>query len=307
MKNILFFGLLLLISLTGCSDGEDTLLPSDLEKDWLVLKDNPDDAVDHARFLIFDQYGVSTYYNDTVAMDVRTDLWGGEFVYYERLQVFYAPGSNKPNGSFVLLPDKNALLPILEYVRGEVLHRVPDTYQMPAILFVQSLNSPLGDEIYRGFNTLAVRIVDDFENLDAAGKKIIASRLLGGVCLGTLLSVEALWMKDVFYNISKSLGSDPDNMYSWSAYWGVTVAEACAGTKLERTLAALGFLEPMGVRDVSEEEQYTPLEVQDILSYCKALFTYTPAEFEALHGNSPVIMKKYKLVKGKLESYGFRF
>ena len=105
--------LLALSLLAACGDEEGNPGVSDLDRDWYVIEDNPGDPVDHERFLIYDQYGVSVYYNDTVGSMIRQDRWGNDYRHYEVLQVFYAPGSPKPEGGFTLLDDKDVLLPAM--------------------------------------------------------------------------------------------------------------------------------------------------------------------------------------------------
>jgi hypothetical protein len=47
-----------------------------------------------------------------------------------------------------------------------------------------------------------------------------------------------------------------------------------------------------------------PTEVQDVGMYIKAMFIYTPEEFEALYGTFSVVMTKYEIMKTVLRDIG---
>ena len=50
-----------------------------------------------------------------------------------------------------------------------------------------------------------------------------------------------------------------------------------------------------------------PSKSQDVRQYCIEIFASTEAEFTAKHGQYPVVMEKYEVMKQKLEKYGFTF
>lgn len=308
-KNILL--LMVAVLLFACGDDGGHPGVSNLDKDWYVIVDNPDDAVDHERFLIYDRYGISVYYNDTIGSEIRRDRWGNDYRYYELLQIFYAPGSEKPEGSFTLVEDKDELLPVLTYARERVFDRVPEAMRSVPVLFVADLTcAEFADaDFYRGFSSLVVKSIPDFGTLTDEERRELDVRLLGGLFYGVLVTQEAGWLASDFYPVSRGLNPDEyTDVYSSVGTWGgQTVYNACYGTDLELTLNALGFLQPLEESDLPEEEWYTPTPTLDVMSYAGLLFRNTAAEVERQYASYPVVLQKYRMMREKAESYGFTF
>ena len=303
--------LLALSLLAACGDEEGNPGVSDLDRDWYVIEDNPGDPVDHERFLIYDQYGVSVYYNDTVGSMIRQDRWGNDYRHYEVLQVFYAPGSPKPEGGFTLLDDKDVLLPALAYAREEVFGRVPAAMRSVPVLFVGDMTCAeyAEPDFYRGFCALLVKAIPGFGELPDAGRRELDVRLLGGLFYGELVLAESGWLNTEFYAVSRALNPDPyTDVYSTTGTWGgQSVSNACYGTDLELSLNALGFLRPLEESDLPEEEWYTPTPMLDVMSYAELLFRHTPAEVEQMYASYPVVLQKYRMMRAKAEACGFAF
>ena len=99
-----------------------------------------------------------------------------------------------------------------------------------------------------------------------------------------------------------STGTTSIGTYVYTAYSGLTVPAA------EQTLGGLGFVgtytKPTGT---SERMWQIPSKSQDVRQYCIEIFASTEAEFIAKHGQYPVVMEKYEVMKRKLETYGFTF
>ena len=304
-KNIYLF--LFAFLFLACTE-EDSPGVSNLDKNWLVIEDS-DNPVDHERFLIYDTYGISVYYNDTIGSMMRQDVWGNDYRYYEVLQVFYAPGSEKPEGSYTLVDNVDDLLPVLTYAREQVFDRFPDSFYKLPVLFVADMETPYGSDVtsYMGFNALLVEAIPGFGDLVGDERKELDARMLGGLFAGAILASEAAWI-ELFCNVSSSLQPDPytdvysDDYYGQSVYW------ACYGTDLEPTLAALGFIRPLeAFDDLPESEWYTPTRNLDVFSYSELLFRSTEAEVEAAYAGYPAVLEKYRMMREKAESYGFTF
>ena len=74
--------------LAACSDSEDTLSNSIDFSSPYELKDNPDSPVDHERYLIYKEYGVPVFFNDTVGNVVTgKDLQGNDIVKTETIDL----------------------------------------------------------------------------------------------------------------------------------------------------------------------------------------------------------------------------
>ncbi len=53
-------------ALTGCKK-ETALSPTNQDENYLVVKDNPNDPVDHQLYLFYQSTGIAGFYSDTVA------------------------------------------------------------------------------------------------------------------------------------------------------------------------------------------------------------------------------------------------
>lgn len=302
--------LLVSLVLVACGDEGENPGISNLDRNWYVIEDNLDDPVDHERFLIYEQYGVSVYYNDTVGSMIRQDQWGNDYCYYEVLQVFYAPGGERPEGSYTLVEDKDELLPMFTYAREQVFGRLPVAMRSVPVLFVEDLACAVADATYyRGFCTLVVKMIPGFDELDGDERWELGVRLLGGFFYGELEAMESGWLETDFYTVSRSLNPDEyTDVYSSAGTWGgQTVSNACYGTDLELTLNALGFLRPLEESDLPEEEWYTPTPVLDVMSYAELVFRYSSEEVEQMYADYPVVLQKYRMMREKAEAYGFTF
>ncbi|WP_292268636.1 hypothetical protein [Butyricimonas sp.] len=298
----------------ACGDNDDDFKPFGGERNWLVVEDS-DDPIDAQRYRIFRNTGVPVYYNDTIGSEMRYTLATGEpYTYYEVLQVFYSPGSVTPGklqANYTLVRDRDKVKPVLDFLETDALPRVPESVYVPSILLVDSLKTPSGDTIaYKGLNTIVLSKVKDFDKVD---QKLYRGVFLATLVANTLAISDGEWLEDYFYaityrvnpgNKSKmySTGTTSVGTYVYTAYSGLTVPAA------EQTLGGLGFVgtytKPTGT---SERMWQVPSKSQDVRQYCIEIFASTEAEFIAKHGQYPVVMEKYEVMKRKLETYGFTF
>ena len=65
MKHIFLF-LCSLLALVGCSS-EDPITPGLTYGNDFVITDQPDDSIQHERYLLYKDFGVPVYFNDTIA------------------------------------------------------------------------------------------------------------------------------------------------------------------------------------------------------------------------------------------------
>ena len=164
MKRLLYIALFT-CGLFACVDSEEDLTPSNVDKNWLIIEDNPNDEVDHRRYLLFEEFGMPIYYNDTIGKEEITYAHGGTYTRYEILQTFYRPSSldgNMYGGHFSLCPldRKQDLLPALDMLETTILPRLSDKMLITSILLVDTLTVSItgigeGEPMtnYKGFNT----------------------------------------------------------------------------------------------------------------------------------------------------------
>lgn len=311
MKKILYTLLYIGVAgiLTACSDEE--MMPSNYEKNWLVVTDNPADELDHTRYEVFQSTGIPVFYNDTIGSEQRTTLAGQPYTYYEVLQVFYNPGSATPSektANYKLPQRRSDILPIVKYLRDEVFPQLPKEMYVPSVLLTDTLNSASGTVAFKGLNTIVLSNADKFASLDDAGRKAYKAAFLRAVVASSLMSFEEEWLEENFFALT--YGVNPDNMeYLYStATRSVYVYRALSNFPVgEQTLATLGFIgtnKPF-TPTTAERMKTVPEKSQDVSQFCEAVFTYPEAVFAAEHGNEPVVMAKFYVMREKLQKYGF--
>lgn len=310
MKKLYYMFLWVALILCACGN-EDELTPSYYDINWLVVEDNPNDPIDHQRYLIFKETGIPVYYNDTIGSMERLSAGGGDpYTYYEILQVFYVPGNKTPITStarYSLIQNREKVKPVLDFLQDEIIPVLPKGLYIPSIFLVDTLVTPMGDSLaYKGFNTVVLAQVPRFELLDDDGKNSYKSAFLASLVSGSLLKEEE-WLEEEFYQLTYNVNPGYEK-FMYSSTLNYAVYKACTGME-EQTLSVLGFLEPKSVPypGAPERSWYVPTKTQDVQSYCKAVFAHTEAEFKALHGDAPVVMAKYYVIRGRLSMYGFEF
>lgn len=313
MKRLVNIGLLLLGFCFGGCNSEDDLTPSGYEKNWMVIGEpTTDDPVDKIRYELYRDYGVSTYYNDTIGQEERIDMNGTPYTYYEVLRVFYAPGNKKPDGDYDLLPDHSVLESVLNYFREHVFGRFESCENMPAFLFVDTVwtsvdvdyRKPM--DAYVGYNTMVVYTERDFGTFSDVEKKAYAVMFLSNYFSGILgTSTHAEWEEE-FLGVSKSLNPSCQYLYSISLTYGTAWADAFVGTSFTEK-EELGFISSITVEDYwYGTYEATPTEDLDKLAYVEAVLTYTTAEFEAMYEQYDAVMQKFHMMKEKIQELGFQ-
>ena len=311
MKHLTYFAgsLLMLFVIAACSEDE-TITPRP-EKNWLVVEDNSSNELDRTRYEVFQTTGIPVYYNDTIGSEQRTTLAGQPYTYYEVLQVFYNPGSATPSpktSNYTLSDDKESMLSVVKFLRDDVFPLLSDELYVPSVLLVDTLNSTQGTVAYKGLNTIVLSDVSSFPSMDEKARKAYRSAFLRAVVASSLMTKEEEWLEDNFFALTYAV--NPDNLtYLYStASVGYMVYKALGNFPLEeQKLSTLGFI---GTRTKptpgsAERMWFVPEKGQDVSQFCEAIFTYSEAEFKALHADEPVTLAKFEVLRNKLIEYGF--
>ncbi|TCD03184.1 hypothetical protein [Pedobacter psychroterrae] len=311
MKLYVILSIILTIFFTSCKK-EDVLEPSLMDKNFLSVKDNQTDPVDHEIYNIYVQYGVPIFYNDTVIREQRFDASGKRFMYYETLAVNYAltgttsAGTIAPPPDYYKIPDsKTTLLPLIEFIRDEVIAKLPKGIYVPSILLLDSLKSlSSGTFAVRGLNTVGISKGKDFSSLNAVSKNTLRAAALRSM-VSTFINSDtnAAWLSSNFLNVSRAF---------------YTTADLYSSPKSQLELSKVYFANPglnrpeqIGFLGKYSGEDYgfprTPTLAQDINMYLEAVFANTTAEFTLKYGTYIPVMLKYNRMKEKLVEIGFIF
>jgi len=300
-KYILYLGLLLATVISSCSN-EAALTPSDYEQNWFSVKDNPNDATDHAIFQLYQKFGIPVFYKDTIGSQQRIDNFGHSYTYYEVLGVNYDLSTTVTAVDYYQnVQDKSNVLPIVNFLNTDVLPILPKGVFIPSILLIDTMSSTIsGQYAHRGFNTVVIASIPRFLAMDITARKkfkgAILRAMIGGFVNG---SDNASWLTSNFYSVSRALYSKKD-IYASGVY-----EYELKNAKIP-TLLDAGFL----TKNTTIEDwgwPQTPPTYLDVNSYVEAAFSYSTAEFTDLYGNYPAVMLKYNRMKTLLEKMGFTF
>lgn len=143
MKYIYLF----LIGVIFLSCGKEDALKNEINfSNIYAITDDPNDPVQHERYRIYDEFGVSVYFNDTVNQEfVKTDVYGNPVYRYELIDptwLFYKPESGTGNTSveyrFVYAEGEEKQLKILMGIR-RLLENVSEALYPTMVMSADSI------------------------------------------------------------------------------------------------------------------------------------------------------------------------
>mgnify|MGYP005968910409 FL=1 len=312
MKKWYYIGMFFMFLAAWACDQEDDLTPSGHEKEWMIIKDS-DDPLDKLRYEIFRDYGVPTYYNDTIGSEERVDMSGNMYTYYECLKIFYYPGgatsTNYSDNHIIDYVEEDAreatLIPVLNEFRDQIFSRFKVNTRLPAFFFADSIGfTNIREEYFRiesyyGYNTFAVNL----DSLPFLGVEKFTRKTLEKYFSGLLASsVNASW-KEAFLQVTRGLKERFE--YSTDMGWGaISLADALAGTSFTKK-EELGFM--VSFLDANYGNESIPTESMDISSYVDAVLTRTEADFAVEYGEYKSVMEKFRMMRSKLVELGYLF
>ncbi|MGE9313056.1 hypothetical protein ACLOAU_15520 [Niabella sp. CJ426] len=293
----------LLLLLAGCKK-EATLQPSNKDENYLVVKDNPSDPVEHAIYQFYHATGVPVFYNDTIAREQIGDNDGVPRYSYIKLATAYSPSGINTFLFFRLLSKKEKVLPMLPFLEDKVLPRINGALPVQSILLVDSIRlrgtsgsgtTTTVNKPYVGFNTVIIKAVRA-DTMSVLSQKSNAASVLAMLMLKKLHVEYSTRLNADFYNIS--VNSAPGMSVYVQPLSALSPDESL-------TLEDFGFIKrnPTNLSAV-----WTPYQQDDLIAYLEALFFYdTTAQFEAVYTAYPLVLQKFKVVKGLAKEIGFSF
>lgn len=289
--NKLILPLLLVVALfTSCSDDDD-LKPSNLERNWFVLEDS-DDPVDHLRYLFYEKTGIPVFYNDTIGVTERTDVFGNSYLDYTTLSMDYSLGGvgSRPLIWYYSLCSKEDVPDGLDFLETEIMPWVPEEIHVHSFLLLDSVALTTGSvESFKGMNTILVAGIPKLKNMGEEERAQLKASVLGTMFAASISGLENE-MKS-FYQTTRSY-YDAEDLYGYNL-WDFQNRTPYSDPK------EVGFL------GVDPTNTYSlPTESVDVSMYIEAIFTYTAAEFETLYGEYEAVMKKYGIMVSLLKGLG---
>lgn len=317
-KLIYFFFVLLFIS---CK--EDEITPNiDFDSPY-VITDNPEDEVQHKRYLLYKEYGVSIFFTDTVNTVYLTKNVHGDSVFtYEKLDLnwgFTSMGDIQYTYDFI--ESKEDQLKALDNIEKYLQQALPnlrpfsiflvDQFEAKGssdVLTIDDLSAPAPRNRVTTVNTYRTLVVSQAQKsfsekfwsqymltlLKSQVKKAITSSVYNT----KLIEFQSVSNATYFDKYWITLGADGTGFTpaSWRTFdYNIEYTGALATTydKIISVFGQYGFIGFSATTGI----WYSPRIVDDRNLYIDAVLSYNQETFERVWGNSPLVMEKYAIMK----------
>lgn len=312
-----FTGVLLLTVLltSGCKK-EKALDPSNLDENYFVVKDNPNDPVDHAIYQFYQSTGIASFYNDTIHRRRISDSAGFPRYNYVKLSLNYNLfGASQHRFSY--LSSKTNVPACLTVIKEKVLPVLPDNLDIPSILLVDSFMQlqPLlyveikdGWNSIHGFNTVGIKVADAGA-MNENEKKFYAGSILAGMAEKRLNSLYAAELQRDFYSITRAAGL---SLMEYDIYFGLPFFIFGVDFSTVPPAEYFGYLKYIHIANNwgLDDPLYTAApanEVSDLRAFLTAVFSYSTAEFNTEYTNDELVLQKFGIIKNMAKRAGFKF
>lgn len=293
----------------GCSK-EKAPEPSNEDKNYFVIEDNPSDPVDHAIYEFYKSTGIATFYNDSIYKKrVSREGEVPERFAYIKLTLNYTPFGDpdlvvysKP------LSSRSNIQSLMHLMEAEVILKLPSDIIIPSILLVDSFS----DHTYKnvqifhgltsiyGFNTVGIT-VEDVEMMNNKEKKMYAASILAGIAVRRLNELYAGQLQKDFFSISREATKADIPIDIYSNYpWLLLLSPG-----MEPAPQDIGFLFYPTFNYPFGDNPMQLREADDLRAFLTAVFCYTPQEFTDLHPNETLVLKKFNIIRDFVKDAGF--
>ncbi len=298
----------------GCRK-EKMPAPSRLDENYFVVQDNPNDAVDHARYEFYKSTGIASFYNDTIHRKQVGEIDGKprytyftlsmEYSLYERILI-----------SYKLVSDRTQIPAFLDLLKQDLLPRLPANLRVPSFLMMDSLwnagfpaqNVQIADgwTTFQGFNTIGI-CVKNIAAMSGEEKKIIYCFHAGGYCGKTIERSEpgkiAAGILQYFEGCSKINNAGIGYLFRRSLH-------VCIPSGMEPAAHTLGILKyprvKLGEAPPMNNLVSMPRTADDLRAFLTAALCYTAEEFTNLYPNNALLLKKFNVIRNIVREAGFK-
>lgn len=283
--------------------------PSNQDKNYFVIEDNPGDPIDHAIYEFYKSTGIATFYKDSIYKKrVSRDGEIPERFAYIKLTLNYTP-LGKPNVYSKPLSSKANIPPLLQLMETEILPKLPSAVIIPSILLIDSFSNhvikniqiPHGHTSIYGFNTVGINVMDaGMMNNDE--RKMYAASILAGIAVRRINDLNASPLQKGFLSISREATRNtiPMDIYS-GVPWLLLLPPG-----EEPPPQSIGLLFYPVFDYLFGDYPNMPREEDDVRAFLTAAFYYTTQEFTDLHPDETMVLQKFNIIRRFVKDAGFR-
>lgn len=279
---------LLSVGWYGCGK-EENPGPSLADVDWYRIEDDPNDELQHLRYNVYRELGVSIFCTDTLGSEIRYNRVGEPYTYYEVLKIGYKISSSTQNITRQLNTNREELLAAGRFVRDYFLPRLPESLYPRAVVLLDELK--VGSSLQSAFRDQTATYVSNIstiKNLTEAEKESLATTCFVAIVTSEIISLydEALME---FFRLTNESISKPD---SYKTLYGLNYMNSMFYPWFPTAPEVMGFLWWHPGFYIS-----TITSIQDVESYLMLVYDYTESEVAERYGEYEVVMAKYYFMK----------
>lgn len=283
--------------------------PSNFDKNYFVIEDNPNDPTDHAIYSFYKNTGIACFYNDSIYKKrvSREDEIPARYSYI-KLSLNYHPFGNSSVSS-KLLTSKNNIQPLLTLMEEAVIPKLPSPEIIPSILLLDSfadheimdIQLSHGLSTIYGFNTVGLK-VEEVAMMNEEEIKIYAASILAGIAFKKTADLFGSRLQKDFFSISREAARGLIAVDVYSGYpWLFVIPPGS-----EPIPKNIGFLFYPTYNFPLAAYPNMPREADDIRGFLTAIFRYTEQEFADLHPNETLVQKKFSILRNIVKEAGFK-
>ncbi|MDR1415241.1 MAG: hypothetical protein LBI96_05475 [Odoribacteraceae bacterium] len=301
--------------LAACNrDDDKTLAPTNLDKDWLAISDSPD-PLDHLRYEIYRDLGVSVYYTDTIGKEFRyINVYGDSVIHVEKVDPFYSVTAMDAANTYLLSKNREEIRLATLFVRDSIISALPPALYPSTVLLTSELTLNAFDteargkrlgNVYNGYRSVIISNTGQFSTMSAIDKSHLKEEIVATICYGYANANFNIRLAE-FYKVSEDLFT-PQTLMPSVYYLLISSGNAAVYRPHWNYYAFLisspnmpGQLQANANIPGEYTRYYTPSKEEDASSFFLAVFRYTPAEFDAEYSTLPGfsdIRRKYDIIR----------
>lgn len=309
-KLLAYFLLAIMMTTQSCRK-EMAIEPTNLDENYFVVNDNPNDPIDHLMYEFYKNTGIACFYNDTISKkQISKDGEVPARYAYTKLSLEYAP-LGKSYVYFDRLTSKSNIPAFLTLLQEEVIPKLPSNLIIPSIFLIDSLGLSYpstnilisqGWTAQYGFNTIGIA-VKNVTAMSSEERRVYAASILAGIAVKRISERYAGHLQKEFFSISREAVKNliPVDVYLGYPYLFMLSPDIVPQPEEIGFLFHGTFL--LGDMAVPS----TPRESDDIRAFLTAAFCYTNQKFSERYDNATHVLQKFGIIRSLLRDVGFNF
>lgn len=331
MKGYIFMAFGLLLCATSCNDHEDALENKIDFSSPYVVEDDPSDPIQHHRYLIFEEYGVPVFFNDTISETYIGVGYDGKPIYrYETLDLNWGFSSHNKNNvtyiyDYITSPESQelSLQFVDEFLKEASRPMRPFSIFLTSSLRIHSATGTQIPEFHTGFRTLVIPNVQEVPKEDIPDftqmilQSMVKDRVMNNEAVSSafgdisgkdnyygkdwVADLKCQWgveHKGVYWDPSKLYNRGIENQYI-AEYYGTNVSTReefrAERDLIMRQIGKYGFI--CGNYSNSLGHLLSPKNVkEDLEFYIDQMLALGSEAFVERYCSNPLVMDKYQIL-----------